>query len=923
MSEFALKTALPAYLREEQNRIEKLAAAEGLDFFPTVFEILTYDQMNEIAAYGGFPNRYPHWRFGMEYERLAKSYEYGLSKIYEMVINNNPSYAYLLEGNSLVDQKLVMAHVYGHVDFFKNNYCFRSSDLDTGGRTVDPVKRPSTYDPNRRWIDKMANHGARIRRVVGRHGINRVEEFLDHCLSLENLVDLHAPFSGRRPKRVEEDDEPSAPEIPRLRAKDYMESFINPEEYLEEQKKKLEAEKEKSKKFPEHAERDVLHFLLEHAPLERWERDVLEVSREEAYYFAPQWQTKVMNEGWACVAADTLVFTASGLVPMQSVVSGDASVVSDGDAPRHVYDRNIIRDHASMRMRTRRGLSVHGSTSHRVLLADRSTWRRLDELRVGDRVLVSGGADLWPEKPVKLAWTPRTPVTLEDVADHAGVSVWTVLRHRAGKRTRKAEAIGQALVLYEAQELAIGGAFGLAARADVRIPNVVDERLASLLGYLVGDGHISRVKRHFGLTTGDEAQALSFARLGRELFDLEPRVRKDAGRFRVLFHSETVSDFLVEALGLTTGPSARQKRIPDAVLRSPRDVVAAFLRAYFDCDGHAGPSGIILSTSSDALAEQVQLLLLNFGILSRRKLAAHDIWRVQMQGACAAVFAERIGFGLVRKQDAAKAYVSKHHWFKKETWDDEVVSLEPDRCDVYDISVRDTHRYAAAGFVHHNSFWHSRLMTTKILNASEIIDYADHNAGVMATSGGRLNPYKLGVELYRNIEERWDKGQFGKEWEECDDLEAKKNWNLRLGLGRKKIFEVRALYNDVTFIDEFLTPDFVREHKLFSFAWSNRNERFEIESREFRSVKEKLLFQLTNGGNPFIYVEDANYDNRGELLLRHDHQGLDLRQDYAKEVMRSVLRIWKRPVNVMTVAEGKPVMLRYDGKEHTTRHLRS
>src|SRR5215472_13865482 len=209
MSEFALKTALPAYLREEQNRIEKLAAGAGLDFFPTVFEILTYDQMNEIAAYGGFPNRYPHWRFGMEYERLAKGYEYGLSKIYEMVINNNPSYAYLLEGNSLVDQKLVMAHVYAHVDFFKNNYCFRSTDLDTGGRTVDPVKRPSGYDPNRRWIDKMANHGSRMRRVVSRQGINKVEEFVDHCLSLENLIDLHAPQAGRRGRGAARHRDPS------------------------------------------------------------------------------------------------------------------------------------------------------------------------------------------------------------------------------------------------------------------------------------------------------------------------------------------------------------------------------------------------------------------------------------------------------------------------------------------------------------------------------------------------------------------------------------------------------------------------------------------------------------------------------------------------------------------------------------------
>src|SRR5258708_17465953 len=214
-------------------------------------------------------------------------------------MNNNRSYACLVEGNSLVDQKLVMAHVYAHVDFFKNNYCFRQTDLDTGGRTVDPVKRPTGYDPNRRWIDKMANHGSRVRRAVARQGIGKVEEFIDHCSSLENLIDLHAAFTGRRPKRGAHDEEPKATEVPRLRSKDYIESFINPEEYLEAQRRKIEAESEKAKKFPEHSDRDVLLFLLEHASLERWEHDVLEVTREEAYYFSPQWQTKIMNEGWA------------------------------------------------------------------------------------------------------------------------------------------------------------------------------------------------------------------------------------------------------------------------------------------------------------------------------------------------------------------------------------------------------------------------------------------------------------------------------------------------------------------------------------------------------------------------------------------------------------------------------------------------
>ena len=190
------------------------------------------------------------------------------------------------EGNSLVDQKLVTGpRVRARRLFFKNNFSFRQTDLDTGGRTVDPVKRPTGYDPvtgdgSTRWPTM-----ARACVVAARHGTNKLEEFVDHCLSVENLIDLHAAFSGRRPKRLEEDDEPKVTEIPRLRAKDYMESFINPTEYLESQRKKIEAERDKASKFPEHAERDVLLFLLENAPLERWEtRRAFEIVREEACY---------------------------------------------------------------------------------------------------------------------------------------------------------------------------------------------------------------------------------------------------------------------------------------------------------------------------------------------------------------------------------------------------------------------------------------------------------------------------------------------------------------------------------------------------------------------------------------------------------------------------------------------------------------
>ena len=66
----------------------------GLDFYPTVVQMLTYDEISEVAAYGGFPVRYPHWRWGMEYEELQRGYMYGMHRIYEMVLNTNPCYIY-------------------------------------------------------------------------------------------------------------------------------------------------------------------------------------------------------------------------------------------------------------------------------------------------------------------------------------------------------------------------------------------------------------------------------------------------------------------------------------------------------------------------------------------------------------------------------------------------------------------------------------------------------------------------------------------------------------------------------------------------------------------------------------------------------------------------------------------------------------
>jgi stage V sporulation protein R len=191
----------------------------------------------------------------------------------------------------------------------------------------------------------------------------------------------------------------------------------------------------------------------------------------------------------------------------------------------------------------------------------------------------------------------------------------------------------------------------------------------------------------------------------------------------------------------------------------------------------------------------------------------------------------------------------------------------------------------------------------------------------MATYGARLNPYKLGIELFRNIEHRWNTGKFGKEFDDCDDLEKRRRWDTKLGLGRQKIFEVRRVHNDITFIDTFLTPEFCVEHKMFSFAFEEQLGQYVIESREFDQIKQRLLFSLTNFGKPWIYVIDANHRNRGELLLNHEHNGVDLKLDQAKDTLANIQFIWSRPVHLQTVLEEKPTLLSFDGSEHTARNI--
>jgi stage V sporulation protein R len=261
-------------LEQSLKRIWDVAQKFGLDPFPTRFEVVPATVMYEIGSYA-LPGRYSHWTFGKAYHRMKTMYDFGLSKIYEVVINTNPSYGFLLETNSPVQNKLVMAHVLGHVDFFKHNAYF--------SRT------------NRRMVESASTHAARMAEYEFRHGRKTVEKFLDAVLSVEEHIDPNF-FIRREPEGAEAEAEARRRAASSRSREGRYDDLWNLERPAD---PATDAAGETSPRQPI-PEKDLLYYVTRHSPsLEDWQRDVVSMIREEMEYFVPQMQTKIMNEGFA------------------------------------------------------------------------------------------------------------------------------------------------------------------------------------------------------------------------------------------------------------------------------------------------------------------------------------------------------------------------------------------------------------------------------------------------------------------------------------------------------------------------------------------------------------------------------------------------------------------------------------------------
>ncbi|APJ10285.1 SpoVR family protein [Bacillus safensis] len=255
-------------LQRAIDEITEIAEGFGLDFYPMRYEICPAEIIYTFGAYG-MPTRFSHWSFGKQFHKMKLHYDLGLSKIYELVINSNPCYAFLLDNNTLVQNKLIVAHVLAHCDFFKNNCRFQNTKRD--------------------MVESMSAAAERIKEYEHIHGTKEVESFLDAVLAIQEHID---PSLVRSKLSWNMDDEESEDDKPK-RQTPYDDLWGMDEPKTREKKKTV-------KQFPPKPEKDLLLFIEAHSrELEPWQRDVLTMLREEMLYFWPQLETKIMNEGWA------------------------------------------------------------------------------------------------------------------------------------------------------------------------------------------------------------------------------------------------------------------------------------------------------------------------------------------------------------------------------------------------------------------------------------------------------------------------------------------------------------------------------------------------------------------------------------------------------------------------------------------------
>jgi stage V sporulation protein R len=196
-----------------------------------------------------------------------------------------------------------------------------------------------------------------------------------------------------------------------------------------------------------------------------------------------------------------------------------------------------------------------------------------------------------------------------------------------------------------------------------------------------------------------------------------------------------------------------------------------------------------------------------------------------------------------------------------------------------------------------------------------IVEYADHKARVL---GGKQsqNPYKLGFELFLYIEDKWNKGRFGREYEECTDNRTKEKWDKQLGLGHEKVFDVRETHNDVMMLADFFDQEFCDKYQFYEWQKFPSQEpgiefEYRIVSRDAKKIKKMLIQRYLNGGLPDVRLVDYNGRGKGIMVLEHQWDGRTLMPKFTTETIKNAAKLWQKPVALITKNKNSEEVIYY------------
>jgi len=317
-----------------------------------------------------------------------------------------------------------------------------------------------------------------------------------------------------------------------------------------------------------------------------------------------------------CVSGDTLVLTEQGIYPIeelgdpsgsevQPLVVGVAQEGSSKSQSAYFYNGGIRH---TFRINTHCSVGIEGTGNHRVRVMTEHglvDWKRLDEIKVGDYLAIHRGSNLWATNPV-------------DVRSY----------HVPSVRSAACEQ-----------------------------PDYFTERWGLLLGYLVGDGTwTNRVSMSVTVEhpeTRTELESLFQELFEKSSFSPDKRTEK-TGCLRA--HDKSMRHFL-HNLGFSWDCVSSTKRTPWVILRSPREVVRSYLQGLFETDGCVTSNGKTVSfcSASRRLAQETQVLLLNFGVVSRIrtkhvKKTGRNYYELILMGLRSReTFAREIGFRSSKK----------------------------------------------------------------------------------------------------------------------------------------------------------------------------------------------------------------------------------------------------------------------------------